>query len=180
MIYFLEYFEKEAKNLFLIIALTLWALFATYFALVNKKEILLLMSDSYGTKLISESENVPVEVENFFHNFVGLFYTYNTENYENHINRAVKLMKLSVVKEYNDRINKMYDKLQVVKTNQFSFIHNIKKTRENTYEILMNVERREGEQLWQKDHSLELVVLRSKRTKDNPYGLKVTKLRELN
>ena len=180
MIYFLEYFEKEAKNLFLIVALTLWALFATYFALVNKKEILLLMSDTYGTKLVDENQTVPVEIENFFHNFVGLFYTYNTGNYEGHINRAVKLMKMSVVEEYNDRINKMYDKLQVVKTNQFSFIQNIKKTRENTYEIIMNVERREGEHSWQKDHSLELVVKRSKRTKNNPYGLKVTAIRELN
>lgn len=179
MIYFLEYFEKEAKNLLLIAALALWAIFATYFALINKKETLLLMSDSYGTKLVNETENVPVEVENFFHNFVGLFYTYNTDNYEVHINRAVQLMQMSIVEDFNDRINQMYEKLKVVKTHQFSFIQSIKKIREGIYQITMNVERREGEHSWQKDYLLELGVSRSERTKENPYGLKITSLREM-
>jgi hypothetical protein len=44
----------------------------------------------------------------------------------------------------------------------------------------MEVERRVGEQIYKKEHLIKLVVKRSPRTTNNPYGLKIMELKELN
>jgi hypothetical protein len=179
LIYFLKYFEKETKHLIITFLAIGWALVASFHSITKKDKTIVLQINGFDTRVVEESSRPPIEVENFFHNFVGLFYSYTTSNYEDHMNRASTLIKLSLLREYSPKINSMFDKIQLIATVQSSHIQKISKIGDLDYEIDLNVNRVEGDNERKNDYRLRMRVERVKRTTNNPYGLEVTNLEEI-
>lgn len=179
MIYFLTYFEKEFRQIIIMALLLVWASVATYHSIVKKDETLLFQMNGFDTRLIDASQHPPIEVENFFHNFVGLFYSYTSKNYEDHINRASHLVDINLLKKYSPKLNSMFDRVQKSKTNQVSFIQKISKIQDLEYEIHLNVQRFEGDFEKANNYRIRLKVEKVKRTIENPFGLIVRELEEV-
>ncbi len=179
MIYLLKYFEKETRQLIIMGLLLTWALSSSIYALKKENQTLLLQMNGFDTRVIDQSEQPPIEIENFFHNFVGLFYSYNSQNYESHMNRAAPMLKLSVLKEFAPRLNKMFDRVIQTPVNQIAFIEKINKIQDFDYELVIKVERSEKGQETSNDYNIRLSVDRTDRTRENPYGIEIVKLEEI-
>lgn len=178
--YFLwKYFSEELKTSLIIASLLCWALISSYMVFTQKSETLLIQMNGFDTRVIEESQRPLVEVENFFHNFVGLFYSYNSKNFETRMNRVVPMIEIEVMRQYQQKINSMYDKLQKDHTDQFSYIEKITRINDLDYELKIRVERRTRGQDYTSDYILRATVKRTKRTKENPYGLQVDRLEEV-
>lgn len=180
MIYFLKYYGKDFKIITVTGLLSLWAVSMTYVVLTTKQSTILLQMNGFDTRVINSSENPPVEIENFFHNFVNLFYSFNSDNYESHMNRAVPFVDLDVFRQREAQINAMYEKLQKQYTSQFASIQKLVKKSNNLYELEIGVRRSKGETESGGSYTLEMQVERQERSIENPYGLIITRLEENN
>lgn len=179
MIYFLRYFEKEVQVTIVITVLFLWAMTSSIYALTKSDETLLIQMNGFDTRIIEESERPPIEIENFLHYFVGLFYSYTSKNYEEHINRAAVLLSHDLVNEFSPKLNAMFDKVSSTPISQNSFIEKILKIKDMEYEIDLSVVRRENDNENSNNYKIRLKVDRVGRSKENPYGLKISNLKEI-
>ena len=176
---YLRYLSREVRTSLLIALMAFWCITSTVFLLQKEDKVVLLQMNGLDTRVVEKTELPPVEIENFLYNFVGLFYSYSSENYEDHMNRAAPLFQLSLIKQYVPKINKMYDVISAQKIVQTSFIERIYKVEDFFYELDMNVQRTESSTEKQSNYKIRLKLKKSERTLENPYGLIVTKLEEI-
>lgn len=174
----LKFFEKQFMTVLIISSLLLWATVASIFAISQKREVILLRMDGFDTAIVSEKARTPVEIENFLNHFVGLFYSYTSTNYEDHIDRSMFLMGKKVALEFSPKLNKMFEKVRDTHTYQSSMVTKISRIRDFEYEILMKVLRRENEGEKTEDYRARIKLSKTKRSMNNAFGLKVTSLEE--
>jgi hypothetical protein len=175
----LQYLRKEVRIFLLIILLLSWAISASVFAIQKQDKIILLEMSPFETRVIDESLRPAVEVENFMHHFIGLFYSYTSENFEEHMNRASVYMEIDLLKKYAPSLNKMFDRVLEKPTKQWAFITSIKRIDELFFEIDMSVHRHEEDAEKMNDYKIKIRMDKIKRSLENPFGLRVIRLEEI-
>jgi len=180
MIHLWRYFRPEIKQLILIVVLISWALFASFVAVTKKSKTLVLELGQFETRVIGAEVRPPVEIENFLHNFSGLFYTYNPVNYKTHLNRVVPLIDLSVMGTYRERINNKFKRVKKEKISQVAFIQKITRIAPKQYELKLEVESRSEREEVTRSYTLRVEVVKIPRSKANPFGLRISSLEEQN
>jgi len=174
----LQYINKELRLFLLLILLLSWALTASVFAIQKQDKIILLEMSQFETRVVDSDLRVAVEVENFLHHFVGLFYSYSSENYEEHMNRASVLIEIDLLRGFAPKLNKMFDRVLETPTRQWAFIKSIKRIEELFFEIDMGVFRQEQNQESNNDYKIKIRVDKVNRSLENPFGLKIIRLEE--
>ena len=135
--------------------------------------------NGFDTRVIDKNERPPIEIENFIHQFVGLFYSYTTSNYEKHMNRAAHLFEIGLLRNFSDKVNKMAHKVAQSPTVQNSYVQKIYKIKDYDYEIEMDVRRSVLGVEERNNYRVRLQIERIQRSVENPYGLRLVKLREI-
>jgi|GEM_PF-2140342 len=176
----LYYLGRDAKVYAVCTLLTIWCLTSTGMLMMRKEKIVLLQMNGFDTRIVGAAKNPPVEIENYIHNFVGLFYSYTSQNYEDHMNRAAPLFEVRHFKNrWRRKVNSMFDTVEATRTVQNSFVESIIRIDDLYYELALKVERKTGETENRDDYKVRIRLEKSDRTVDNPYGIKITSLEEI-
>ena len=174
----LKYIEKDFKSFIFAMMMGFWALTATIQLLLKEDKVILLQMNGLDTRVVDKSELAPAEIENFLYNFVALFYSYGSKNYEEHMNRAANLIEMDLLKKVAPKINKMFDVVSSKPIVQTSFVERIFKIKDFDYEIDMRVQRHEDGSEKQSNYKIRMNLEKVERTLENPYGLIITRLEE--
>ena len=94
------------------------------------------------------------------------------------MNRAAPLFRMSLLKEKAPDINRMFDVVSGRNIIQNSVVERIFKISDSEYDLDLVVERREGEIEKQDKYKVRIQVKKGERTRQNPFGLRISKLRE--
>lgn len=174
----LKFFEKQFMITFIIVILLMWATIASVFAVSQKREVILIRMDGFDTAPMDEKARTPVEIENFLNHFVGLFYSYSSQNYEDHMDRVMFLLNKNVALQFAPNLNKMFEKVKNTHVYQSSIITKMSRIRDFEYEVLMEVLRRESEVEKKDEYRARIKLEKTQRSFENAFGLRVSYLEE--
>ena len=179
----LLYLKLHQSKLFisaLITVLFLWAMVVSIKLLTTESKTLLIKIDNFQTQILGEGElsPLPVEIENFINEFFGSFYSYNSFNYDAHIDRALVLMNRELALRFVPKLNAMSEKVKAQSINQSSYAVEISNLKNLEFEVKMRVLRKEDLRETEDDFLIKLKLERVPRTIKNPYGLELVELYE--
>lgn len=180
MLIYLKLHQSRLFIISLLLVLLLWALTVSIKLITTENKTLLVRIDNFQTQIVSEgiSTPLPVEIENFINEFFGFFYSYNSFNYDTHIDRALQLMNRDCALKFVPKLNAMSEKAKAKSIWQSSYAVEIVNLKDLEFEVKMRVTRREDVSESEDDFIIKLKLERVQRTAQNPYGLEVVELYE--
>lgn len=178
---FIKLHEKEIIKYSIVGVLAFWALTSTIALLMKRDHLVVVKIDEYGTTVLTEGNEklISIETENFINNFVGLFYSYTSDNYDNHIERSLYFLDPSVADKFIPKLNSMSDKVKTNTVLQAATAAKIMKIKEGHFQVDLLVNRSSGNDESPDTYKLDIEMERTTRSIENPYGLLITKLEEI-
>lgn len=160
------------------VALLLWALTATAWAIHKSDKTVLIGIDEAGTRIITNSSDrlVQSELKNILKYFFDNYYSYSDKNFFERMSLATDLFSNSLWEQQRDKILLLGTNLKKTPLSQSAEIESIDRVDNNKLEAILSlkVQSRMSEQ------KVKLKVLltykRSERTEKNPWGIEITEI----
>jgi hypothetical protein len=178
---FLKLYDKQILRYILFVSLMLWGATSSIALLLKKDHLVVVRVDDFGTTVLSEAnaETATIETENFLNNFIGLFYNYTVQNFDTHIDKSFEFLEPSVAESFIPKLNDMSERVKTRDIRQSAFAARITKIKEGHFEIELEVLRMNGLEESNDKYKLVVILERTGRSVENPYGLLITKLQEI-
>lgn len=173
--------RNEIKHWLLIFSLTVWAIFASIFALKNNSKTMLIGIDDSGSRLITETNDriLQNELKNFIKYFVERYYMYDEKTYADQISAAADLMNPGLWESQKPKLLEIKDKLQKMPLVQLAEIESLDKVDNDKIEGVLNLVIKSK----LSEHKVKLKIIlrinKSPRTEPNPWGYEITELSDV-
>lgn len=173
--------RDEIKQWLLIFSLTVWAVFASVFALRNNSKTMLIGIDDSGSRLITETNDriLQNELKNFIKYFVERYYIYDEKTYADQISAASDLMNPELWEAQKPKLLEIKEKLQKMPLVQLAEIESLDKVDNDKIEGVLNLIIKSK----LSEHKVKLKVIlrisKSPRTEQNPWGFEIAELSDV-
>ncbi len=173
--------RDEIKHWLLIFSLTLWAVFASVFALRNNSKIMLIGIDDSGSRLITETNDriLQNELKNFIKYFVERYYIYDEKTYADQLSLASDLMNPELWEVQKPKLLEIKEKLQKMPLVQLAEIESLDKVDNDKIEGVLNLVIKS--KLSERKVKLKVLlrISKSPRTELNPWGYEIAELSDV-
>lgn len=173
--------RNEIKHWLLVTVLGIWALFASFFALKNNHQTLLIGIDESGSRLITETNDriLQNELKNFIKYFVEKFYAYDEKTFADQIGEASDLMSTDLWETQKPKLISIKEKLEKMPLVQIAEIENLDKVDNDRIEGILGLTIKSK----LSEHKVKLKIIlkinKSTRTEQNPWGFEITELSDV-
>lgn len=170
--------REEIKHWLLIFALSVWAIFATVFALRNNSKTMLIGIDESGSRLITETNDriLQNELKNFIKYFVERYYIYDEKTYADQISNASELMNSELWEIQKPKLLEIKEKLQRMPLVQLAEIESLDKVDNDKIEGVLNLTIKSKLSEHKVKLKINLRISKAPRTEQNPWGFEITEL----
>lgn len=178
---FFRLYDKEILRIFIYIILFLWGISVSLALVLKKDHLVVVKVDEYGTTVLTgnSSQSVTIETENFINNFIQIFYNYNSENFDDHIDKSFAFLDREQALKMVDKLNALSEKMKVATVHQQAFAQKLIKIKEGYFEVELKVTRATGMQEATDTYKVLFELNRTRRSIENPYGLLISSLEEI-
>lgn len=176
-----QLFRNEIKHWLLITVLGSWAVFASFFALKNNSQTILIGIDDSGSRLITETNDriLQNELKNFIKYFVEKFYIYDDKTFADQISLASDLMSSELWDIQKPKLITIKEKLEKMPLVQLAEIESLDKIDNDRIEGLLGLTIKSK----LSEHKVKLKIIlkisKSPRTEQNPWGFEITELSDV-
>lgn len=174
-------YQQEIQRFTTILALLVWGLIATIFAVQNRRELVLIGIDSRGnTRLIQAQDDkfIQEELKTFLREFIEHLYFYNQESFEKRIAFATDQMSQELWSEQRNKLADLDKHLKSEPLDQTGVIESLDLMPDGKVEAVLKIQVRQR----LNERSIRLKVLMTFKAKDpsptNPWGYEVTELQD--
>lgn len=170
--------REEIKHWFLIFSLTVWAVFASAFALKNNSKTMLIGIDDSGSRLITETNDriLQNELKNFIKYFVERYYIYDEKTFADQISAASDLMNPNLWESQKPKLLGIKEKLQKMPLVQLAEIESLDKVDNDKIEGILNLVIKSKLSEHKVKIKIILRISKATRTEQNPWGYEITEL----
>lgn len=171
-------YRDELKHWILIVALFIWGLLASYFALKNESKTLLIGIDESGSRIITEKSDriLRNELKNYLKTFIDEYYSYDEKSFAEKISQAADLMSQDLWEIEKPKLLVIKSKLEKLPLSQTVEIENLDLIDSNQVEgiLILRIKSRLNEQLVRL--KIKLNFSKSVRTDTNPWGYEIKEI----
>lgn len=181
MIFKSKLYREEVKHWLLVIALFLWGLLASIFALKNNSKIIIIGIDENGSRIISESNDriLQNELKNFLQSFIRTYYSYDEKSFSTQMEIASNLMSLELWESSKPKLLELKEKLQKNPLGQIPEIESIDLIDQGKVEavLIISIKAKLSEQ--KVKLKVRIGFIKSPRTETNPWGYEITEVSDV-
>lgn len=176
-----QLFRNEIKHWLLIVSLSIWALFASIFALKNNAKTILIGIDNDGSRLITETNDriLQNELKNFIKYFVERYYIYDEKTYSDQMSLASDLMSPDLWEMQKPKLLEIKEKILKIPLVQLAEIENLDKVDTDKIEGILNLIIKSKLSEHKVRLKITLKISKSIRTEQNPWGFEITELSDV-
>lgn len=175
-------YQQEISRIVLILALLIWAIMASFLALQNRKEIILIGLDQKGhAQLISDKDNhfAQEELKSFLQEFLESFFRYDENTFSQRISLATDLMSQELWTSQKDKLLQIAEQLKKEPLTQDFTVESMDMLDDSRVEAILRVTIKQ--RISEKSIRLRvnLGVKPKERTRTNPWGFEITELADV-
>ena len=169
MKFLIQLYKSEVAVFSLIGSLFLWGVLASYLALQNKAQVVLIGKTDASYQLIKDEEKTPLETGNFIRHFMALTLNFNNESYKRHISLAGDLMTEDLWNKKKPEFIQMAGFIKKNKVAQSAEVLKIQKVKSNLYEVKVKNYLFKNGVLTEKNKLVLLSLVGNERSYENPW-----------
>lgn len=173
--------REEIKQWLLIMSLSIWAIFATAFALKNNSKTILIGIDDSGSRLITETNDriLQNELRNFLKHFIEQYFIYDEKTFADQMSLASDLMSPELWEIQKPKLLEIKEKLQKLPLTQLADIESLDKIDDDKVEGILNLVIKSKLSDHKVKLKISLKILKIKRTEQNPWGFEIAELSDV-
>lgn len=173
--------RNEIKHWLLIAALGIWAVFASFFAVKNNSQTILIGIDDSGSRLITETNDriLQNELKNFLKYFIEKFYIYDEKTFADQISDASDLMSHDLWETQKPKLLEIKEKLSKMPLAQLAEIENLDKVDSDRIEGTLGLTIKSKLSEHKVKIKVNLKINKAPRTEQNPWGYEITELSDV-
>lgn len=181
LIFTSKLYREEFKHWILILALSIWAITASVFALTNRKETVLIGIDDVETRIITSSSDrlIRSEIKNFLTKFLNLYYSYDEKTFSEHLGSATELMSSDLWDRSKPKLLELNDKLKKLPLTQQAEILKIDSLEPGKVEAILALQITSRMNTQKVKLKVQLEYRKAERTQNNPWGFEVTEVSDV-
>ena len=175
-----QLYREEFLRWSLVVALTLWGLAATAWALSKKRETLLIAISDAGARVIANSDDMALKAEatEFLKIFLEHYFNYSEVNHRQQIGKAADLMSAELWDRLKAKLLEVNERLKSQPLVQRSEIESIDQIGEATFESVLQIGVRSRMNGSKARLKVTVEVRRRARTRENPWALEVVEIKD--
>jgi len=173
--------RNEIKHWLLITVLTIWSIFASYFALKNNTKTILIGIDESGSRLITETNDriLQNELKNFIKYFIEKYYIYDEKTFPDQISEASNLMSSDLWQIQKPKLLSIKDKLEKTPLIQLADVESLDKIDNDRIEGILALTIKSKIFEHKVKLKINLKISKSIRSEQNPWGFEITELSDV-
>lgn len=175
-------YQTEILRWVVTVTLTCWASLATFFALRNTQETIVIALAANGSARLITAEDekfVQGELTQFLKAFLDAYYNYDPSNFEERLGQATDLMSKDLWEREQPKVMNIASKMKDAVVIQAARIKNVDLIEDGRVEALLEILLKQRVNEVTTNLKVNLKYEKRARSKENPWGYEITEVSDV-